>query len=280
VDASSTAPKKYDAGPPDTGDGLMAVPSQPESGGWTIDGAEVLLDSLPGVISARIVTRPGGEIVEIHLLTSFEVSPKQTVRNVESALLAHFDLEVDHRKISVAQTSWKPPQGDGDADAEVVTHAAESSRPPQLRALAMESVPAAEAAGSRILFMAHQAQSQRSHLLTMSVEVEWLGERFTGEASGTDLPRTRLEVVANATLRAIEFALAADENAPPGVSLSLDGVKVVEAFDRRYVLTAVNALTGRDITPLAGAAEVDDSADRAVILATLQATDRWVRGRL
>jgi len=82
---------------------------QPEQGGWTIQRAEDLLASLPGILSVRIVARPGGDIEEIHLLTTTEVAAKQTVRNVESALKARFHLEVDHRKISVAQSSDPPP---------------------------------------------------------------------------------------------------------------------------------------------------------------------------
>ena len=71
---------------------------------WNIEKAEALLNSLRGVVSARVVARPGGVIEEIHLLTEGDVPPKQSVRNVESALLAHFGLKIDHRKVSVAQT--------------------------------------------------------------------------------------------------------------------------------------------------------------------------------
>ena len=78
--------------------------------GWSIAEAERLLLSLQGVVSARVIARPGGQIDEIHMLTTSDVKPKATVRNVESALLAHLDLSVDHRKISVAQTSHESPQ--------------------------------------------------------------------------------------------------------------------------------------------------------------------------
>ena len=71
---------------------------------WNIERAEALLNSLRGVLSARVVARPGGVIEEIHLLTEGDVPAKQSVRNVESALLAHFGLKIDHRKVSVAQT--------------------------------------------------------------------------------------------------------------------------------------------------------------------------------
>jgi hypothetical protein len=62
------------------------------------------------------------------------------------------------------------------------------------------------------------------------------------------------------------------------VTLSLDGVKIIEAFDRHFVLVSVHAMSGRDVARLAGTTVTDESTDRAAILATLQATDRWVRG--
>ena len=70
-----------------------------------IQRAEELLATLPGVISVRVVAGQTGQVEEIHLLTSEEVSPKQTVRNVESALMAHLGMRVSHKKISVATTS-------------------------------------------------------------------------------------------------------------------------------------------------------------------------------
>ena len=72
--------------------------------GW-FRRAESLLETLNGVLSARVVARPGGPVEEVHLLTTDEIQPKQTVRNVESALQAQFGLSIDHRKISVAQTT-------------------------------------------------------------------------------------------------------------------------------------------------------------------------------
>ncbi len=235
--------------------------------GWTIQRAEDLLKSLQGVISARIVARPGGEIEEIHLLTSTEVSPKQTVRNVESALRAQFHLEVDHRKISVAQTS--EPQA---------PKARETPEPPA-RVL-VERLPTPS--GPRILFLRHQVETERDQGVRVSVSLGWEGSQYVGEATGADLSRSRLETVAKAALAAIEEILSEVEvtHRKAGVSLALDGVKVVEALDRNYVLVGVNAIHEREITVLAGASAVEDTADRAVILATLQATDRWVRGRL
>ena len=228
---------------------------------WTIQEAERLLLSLPGVVSARVVARPGGEVEEIHLLTTTEVKPKQTVRNVESALLAQLDLPVDHRKISVAQTN----------DLNHVRPEPE---------LPVHIVPAPKPHESRLLFYGHQMESERSNQVRHKVEIEWQGERYAGEASAADLPRPKLEAVATATLRAVESALSEnlEEDNRRSPTLSLDGVKIIEAFDRKFVLVAVHAMAGRNLSRLAGTNVADESMDRAAILATLQATDRWVRG--
>ena len=237
----------------------------PPDSGWTIQRAEDLLSSLQGVVSVRIVARPGGEIEEIHLLTNTEVSPKQTVRNVESALKAHFHLEVDHRKISVAQSS----------EAVKVEKEPEPERP-----LLIEKIlpPAGE---SRILLMGHQVETERGRRVRVAVTVEWNGEEYVGEALGTDLPRSRLETVARATLASIEkTAMEQDQDgSKAGVTLALDGVKEMEAFDRSYILVGVNAIHERDVASLAGASPVEGTPERAAILATLQATHRWIRGR-
>jgi len=76
---------------------------------WGVRRAENLLTSLEGVLSARVVTTPLGEVSEVHVLAQAGLSPKQVVRNVESALLAQLGLKVDHRKISVAQTADVKP---------------------------------------------------------------------------------------------------------------------------------------------------------------------------
>lgn len=217
--------------------------------------------SLQGVVSARVVARPGGDIEEVHMLTTDQIRPKQTVRNVESALLAQLDLNVDHRKISVAQTS--------------------DANPPELPApvLPVQIMPEPTASQSRLLFYSHHVETERSNQVKHRVEVEWLGDSYVGEARSADLPRPKLEAVAQATLEAVEKAL--QEKLADGrraVTLALDGVRVIEAFERKFVLVAVHAISGRDVARLAGTTVTDESTDRAAILATLQATDRWVRG--
>lgn len=243
----------------------MTAPNQ-DRAAWTIQEAERLLMSLKGVVSARVVGRPGGGVDEIHMLTTSDVKPKATVRNVESALMAHLDLGVDHRKISVAQTTGSGAPLQGIPEPLMPVQIVPDIDPPTQE--------------QRFLFYGHQVETHGANHVKHRVEIEWDGDLFVGEARAADLPRPKLEAVASATLQAIEAALSDRlTETRRAVTLSLEGVKLVEAFDRRFVLVAVHAIAGRNVSRLSGTAVADDSQDRATILATLQATDRWVRGR-
>ena len=62
-----------------------------------------LIRRLSGVCSATVCLDEAGNISEIHVLAGSMRSPKQVMRDVESALAATFGIQVDHRVISVAQ---------------------------------------------------------------------------------------------------------------------------------------------------------------------------------
>ena len=64
---------------------------------------EATLGRLPDVQAVRVVTGPDAQPVEIHVLASREKTPKQLVRDIQSVAMAQFDLEIDHRIVSVVQ---------------------------------------------------------------------------------------------------------------------------------------------------------------------------------
>lgn len=66
---------------------------------------ERLLSSLGGVIAARAVFNDDDEIVELHVLSDLSKSPKQLVRDIQSASMAAFGLDIDYKLISIAQVS-------------------------------------------------------------------------------------------------------------------------------------------------------------------------------
>jgi len=223
--------------------GLPVRGESPEA--WTLRRAEQLITSLSGVLSARIVANRAGEIEEVHVLTTAEIQPKQTVRNVESALMAQLGLKVDHRKISVAQT------------AEV--------RPIEV----LEQGAVADAASRRKLVYADLViESPRPKRVKIRVLLRTGDVVVEGIEEGVDEPHSRVQLAARAAVKAIEQGLV-------DAGVVLEGVRVVEAFDRKLVLAGVHGVGGRSSRMLVGTCEVKESPEQAAVLAVLDATNRW-----
>jgi hypothetical protein len=230
-----------------------------------IQRAEELLATLPGVISARILAGPTGAVEEIHILSTTEVTPKQTVRNVESALIAHLGMRVSHKKISVA-TSEEGLRTTVTPETVVFV--------PPTPAMGTPVVDAASAAEKtnrrRIYFEDVEVRRSRSKGVTCRVTLRKGDESFIGEAEGMENERLRIELAARAALAAIRQA-EGDERA-----LALEGCRLLDAFDREFVLVGVTARVGRETVLMTGSAQVRESAETASVLAVLDATNRWL----
>ncbi len=60
------------------------------------------IDKIDSVINSKIISNEN-EILEIHILTNNIRSPKQIVRDVETAIITTFDYRLDRKIISIAQ---------------------------------------------------------------------------------------------------------------------------------------------------------------------------------
>lgn len=76
----------------------------PQSAG-RIKEIENSISSLNGILFARIVLAENKDIKEIHIITKDLYSPKKVTRDVESLLMAKYNIPVDYRKISIAQVA-------------------------------------------------------------------------------------------------------------------------------------------------------------------------------
>lgn len=217
---------------------------------WGVRRAENLLTSLEGVLSARVVTTPLGEVSEIHVLAQAGLQAKQLVRNIESALLAQLGLKVDHRKISIAQTADVRP-------IDVLERGATRER-------AMRRAALFEA-----LFV---APGKRPHRVNITVSLSFGGRTATAEEETSDTPRSKVEGAARAAIAVLDQLLSDH-------SVALEGAKISAAFDREFVLVAVQGLGGREAVLLIGTAEIKESAERAAVFAVLDATNRWAEAR-
>jgi len=251
-----------------------------------IQRAEELLATLPGVMSARIVASPNGAVDEIHILTTTDVTPKQTVRNVESALIAHLGMHVSHKKISVATseerqsrfgatTMGKPLATPAPAMATpVVTDRSvaigQPAAPAPSPAPAPVAAPEVSRTGRRIYFEDVEVRRSRSRGVTCRVTLRKGDESYLVEAEGIENERLRIELAARAALQAIRLAEGDDR------ILALEGCRVVEAFDHTFVFVGVTTKVGRESTLMTGSAEIRESPETASVLAILDATNRWL----
>lgn len=253
--------------------------------------AEELLGTLPGVVSVRIEATPAGDVEAIHVLTSVEIGPKQTVRNIESALLAHLGMRVDHRKISVATTVDAPrirlAPSAVDALAGAIPQAAPSQSMPGLGGLGYGAVPpqpatvtpiggpavsaGADVASGMRRYVFDDVEVKRSRSgLACRVTLRRGDESFEGEAEGVETEAARLELAARATVLAIAFAEGRSG------AYALAGAQRVDAFGSEFVFVGVSARQGRESVLLSGSCQVRDSAEVAGALAVLDATNRWL----
>ena len=222
-----------------------------------IKRAEELILTLPGVVSAKIIESESGAVEQIHVLTSAELTPKQVVRNIESALMAHLAMRVDHRKISVAITSEPRKQTPAHPRA----------------AIQMSPTPAAGTkryTARKLYFEDVEVRGSRTKGLSCRVTLRKGEESYIGEASGIEGDKSRLDLAA----RAAVFAIGQAEHREG--QLAVEGVKIMDAFDREYVFVGVTVRHGRDSQLLVGQCEIKGSAETASALAVLSATNRWV----
>lgn len=285
----------------------MTTPSSPQGSiagsVLPIRRAEELIATLPGVVAVRIVPSDLGAIEEVHVLTTDQIAPKNTVRNIESALIAQLGLRVNHRKISVATTieAMRPDEPAAPASALGSLSASAGGAAPDT---GTSSPSAASAASAPTGFAPNRgvSQAETSHSMAPSVlastarrllvfeDVEVRrsrargvlcrvtltrdGTEYFGESEGQESERSRIELSARATLQAIATATTATPGGEK--SIALEGAKLIDAFDRAFVFVSLSARVGREPVVLTGSCEVRESAETSAVLAVLDATNRWV----
>ncbi len=130
---------------------------------------ESVVCRLKGIIAVSVVPDSNGGVSEVHVLAGSSRSPKQVVRDVESAVMARLGVPIDHKKISVAQV---------DDGATKFDH-------------------------SRLKFSDVSIAFNGSRT-EATVRLAKDGIVFSGSASGTSSPNAQMKLIASATLRAIE----------------------------------------------------------------------------
>lgn len=228
---------------------------------WGLNQVEQLLLGISGVESLKLVPNGHGGVDEVHVLSRSDLSPKQVVRNIESALLAEFGLQIDHRKISVAQVEKPDIHPEPDLGEEA------TDRHPAAETQDLE--PVASEGMRRLLLDALEIDRRAGDRAVCRVTLHDDDTTYEGEAEGPDFSGSRLDVAARAVLNALNEATMED------VTLRLEGTSRVEVQDRELVVAVVQGQENRRSVPLAGVSIIEDSPEEASVLACLHATNRW-----
>jgi hypothetical protein len=131
---------------------------------------EVFLCNIKSVLSSKII-RSNDEIKEIHVLTDSSRNPKQICRDIQSVLISKFGIDVDYKKISIAQVVDESFVGNG----------------------------------NRLIIQGINIENTLEYS-KINVVLEQNGEIFEATVSGAKTERNLIRMASEATLKAVENA--------------------------------------------------------------------------
>lgn len=208
---------------------------------------EQSLTQIQGVRAASVVTGPDAHPTEIHVLANGGKSAKQLVRDIQSLAMAKYDLDIDHRIVSVVQLDLEPALSIVETDDPA--GAADAPRP------SMTTVQLRTTSGE-----------------TEATVIVSLGEdTFEGVASGPSTSSSRPRLVARATLDAVRELL--------GSPAEVDHAAIASVGDHSVAVCVVSVVVPRlGEQLLTGSALVRDDEADAIARSVLNALNRRLTG--
>jgi len=174
----------------------------------------------------------------VHVLASRDKTPKQLVRDVQSVALAQFDLELDHRIVSVVQFD--------------------------------ETETGATASPNRVLIATISAQTTGFEA-TATVTLASGGVLYDGTATAPATPSSRPRLIARATLNAVAALM------PVGAS-DIEYAQIARVGGREVAVSIVQVVTPDGETIVTGSALVRGDEADAVARSVLDALNRRLGG--
>lgn len=200
---------------------------------------ERAISRIRGVLSSRVVLdTTGTEIEELHVLAHTGRNAKQVVRDIVSLLQAQYNLDVDHRVISVAQVEAPVEPADF------------PSHEPRLQ---VDSI----------------LVENRQKNLRVRVQLQRGEALYQGEAEGSSQGSSAIRLGAEAAIRAVQ------EFMEGLCRITLEDVLDVEMGDVLVVIAGVQlSVRGRTPEFLVGSAIVHSDPVEAAVRSVLDALNR------
>lgn len=213
------------------------------------------LRHIPGVKAASVVTGPDAVPTEVHVLAAPGKAAKQVVRDVQSLALARFDIDIDHRIVSVVQ------MGDDEVQTVDLTALSDSGEPS-----AQEAVdPVVRPSIAAITVRSGNGETDASVTLAISDSL------FEGHSRGPAGQSHRARLIAAATLDAVTELL--------GQPCEVESAAIVATGSREIALSVLTVMvprTGEQV--FTGAAVVRGDEADAVVRSVLAALNRQLTG--
>ena len=217
---------------------------------------EAALRAVPGIREASVRTSPDAHPIEVHVVSGGNKPAKQVVRDVQSVAMAQFDLDIDHRIVSVVQIP------DSVTDASSAGVVAESL------ATVVAEVEDDALPRPALTSITVRNSDGESHV---NVTLAIAGSVFSGEADGPASPLHRPRIVAMATLSALTELL--------GIPAQVESSQVLDVGNREVALTTLTITIPRlGEQTLCGSALVRGDEEDAVARSVLAAVNRRLAG--
>ena len=203
------------------------------------DDIERFLTTVDGVVSARLLTSPAGEVDQIYITAEDATDGRTARRSVVAALMTAYGIPVEPGRIQVTHL-----RGSRTADL------------PDLKVVRVEET----ASGTEV---------------SARVQVAWerAGERRTGtgQARGSAGTAHRLRTLAAAAIDAVRAVLE-----PAQRRVTLHQAALIDSMDQPVVLIGISAPTPRGPEIFIGAAPQREGEPQAAVNAVLDAVAKWL----
>jgi hypothetical protein len=239
---------------------------------------EESIRQIPGVRAASVVTDAQAQPREVHVLAAPGKPAKQIVRDVQSLAMAQFDIDLDHRIVSVVQiedeandlpsakTADDQPGDDQPGEATETSSTADFAALTDPRVVAAEEVLEEIEAQARPVIAEIGVRSTGAEI-EVEVRLELDDDTFVGIERGTAASSARPRLVASATLGALDELL--------GVPAAVESAAVVDTGTHSVALVVLTLSVPRiGAQSIAGSAVIRGDETEAVARAVLAAVNR------
>lgn len=195
------------------------------------------LEMIDSVISCKIITNEDDQIHEIHIVSNDTRGAKQVARDIQSVLVASYNIPIDYKKISIAQIS--------DKSLKKARHR-----------LKLEGV-SSDILGAKA---------------AIRVSIRNLNNVYENTISGVNTIRNIERMLVDVTLKTIEEACNYDCN----YIFAFEDIRTILISNNEIILVVIMGIINGIEQRLCGSCLINNNYEVAVVKATLDAINRVV----